>query len=153
MWWRRGGGRCPGALEPKRPGSQVCAGTFVATTPAGLSNNLPNTFDLDIDLYNCDEHAFCNSCADDNDYCRAVARHYGGVGVPYNYSGVEYTYMAALSSVGELIGANAAMRVLNEDLEYWCEASTLARVAANSVSSKKAADDAAAAWIAANAAR
>jgi hypothetical protein len=47
---------------------EVCTDTFNSTTPVGLSNNEPNNNDFrtTLDLWDCDEHAFCNSCSDDN---------------------------------------------------------------------------------------
>jgi hypothetical protein len=45
----------------------VCAETFNSTTPEGLSRDLPNNFDqTTLDLWDCDEHAFCNSCSTGN---------------------------------------------------------------------------------------
>ena len=87
-----------------------------------------------LDLFACDEHAFCHACAAGNAYCEAVAYHYGGVGVPYWVaSGVTYTY-----SSGGNIGANAAFHVLNKDLAFWCAGATLARVANGTFTSRGA---------------
>ena len=71
---------------------EVCARAFVATPPDdGDSRNANNTYWRDypgreLDLFACDEHAFCHACAAGNAYCEAVAYHYGGVGVPLRIS-------------------------------------------------------------------
>ena len=86
---------------------EVCARAFVATPPDdGDSRNANNTYWRDypgreLDLFACDEHAFCHACAAGNAYCEAVAYHYGGVGVPYWVaSGVTYTYSSG-GNIGE----------------------------------------------------
>ena len=71
---------------------EVCARTFASTAPGGgTSRNANNTFyaahpGANIDLFACDEHAFCASCSAGNAYCDAVASYYGGVGVPLRIS-------------------------------------------------------------------
>ena len=77
-----------------------------------------------LDLYSCDEHAFCQSCSEGNEYCAAVAWYYGGVGVPLRISyRTEYNYSHGM------IGANAAMHALMLDLDFWCKDATLAHIA------------------------
>ena len=45
----------------------ICVDNFISTTPANLSRDLPNEFArTTLDLWDCDEHAFCNSCSTGN---------------------------------------------------------------------------------------
>ena len=58
-------------------------------------------------------------------------RYYGGVGVPLRISyRTEYNYSHGM------IGANAAMHALMLDLDFWCEDSTLSRIAAGTFSQR-----------------
>lgn len=93
---------------------EACDGTFSPTEPLN-SSNMPNDHAVAPDLTNCDEHAFCYSCARGNAYCRAVAFYYGGVD-----GGSSFV-------IG---GAMAAYYALDDDLSFWCSDSTLAAVAA-----------------------
>lgn len=60
-----------------------------------------------VDLYACDEHAVCSACAPSNEYCTAVAEHYGTLRDPD-------------LKRKRRSGASVALRVLNEDFEFWC---------------------------------
>ena len=56
--------------------------------------------------------------------CRHVFAGGGGAQLT---EGLEYTYVH--TPTGETkIGANAAMRVLNDDLHYWCDKATLSAI-------------------------
>ena len=110
----------------------VCADEFKPTKPGRLASANRESLDSNttqssgasvrtLDLYSCDEHAFCQSCSEGNEYCAAVAWYYGGVGVPLRISyRTEYNYSHGM------IGANAAMHALMLDLDFWCKDATLA---------------------------
>ena len=113
----------------------VCADEFKPTKPGRLASANRESLDSNttqssgasvrtLDLYSCDEHAFCQSCSEGNEYCAAVAWYYGGVGVPLRISyRTEYNYSHGM------IGANAAMHALMLDLDFWCKDATLAHIA------------------------
>ena len=105
---------------------EVCNQTFNATSPVGMGHDAPAETAVDkaaLDLYSCDEHAFCLSCSGGNKHCAAVAAQYGNIGVPYADDVVDYRM------VDGKIGANSAMVALNDDLSFWCDAATLASIA------------------------
>ena len=114
---------------------EVCAGTFDATKPGGSARR-NNTFDAArapraVDLYRCDEHAFCASCSAGNAYCDAVASYYGGVGVPLRIS-----FKSVINYTDGYISATAAMHALLLDTDFWCADDTLARIEAGTFASR-----------------
>ena len=101
---------------------EVCARAFVATPPDdGDSRNANNTYWRDypgreLDLFACDEHAFCHACAAGNAYCEAVLQKYhhweskttGAGSTPSDVKGYVYKYLD----------------------NYWCRDDVLSAIAA-----------------------
>ena len=117
---------CAGGFEPTAPGSAAWA------APGGARENdvSQDVFDA-LDVYACDEHAFCRTCGEDNPYCAAVAAYYGGVGAEYPCDfGTDDWRCPYTWDSGGLVGANAAARAVDLDLELWCADDTLAAIAA-----------------------
>ena len=71
------------------------------------------------------DRAVCLRTRAPHRYCAAAAAHYGGVGVPYNLTDDIYLGYVHTPNGEKKIGANAAMRVLNDDISFWCEHSTI----------------------------
>uniref|UniRef100_A0A7S3K7B1 Exostosin GT47 domain-containing protein n=1 Tax=Aureoumbra lagunensis TaxID=44058 RepID=A0A7S3K7B1_9STRA len=105
---------------------KVCDGTFVAQPPSS-SQNIKNNEDWipangrmqnGVYLYECDEHAVCSSCFNNDDqqhgdgeHCERVAAHYSG------YGQIDSWYDKAFDATG----AEAAFFALR-DLDQWCQA-------------------------------
>ena len=113
---------CAGGFEPTAPGSAAWA------APGGARENdvSQDVFDA-LDVYACDEHAFCRTCGEDNPYCAAVAAYYGGVGAEYPCDfGTDDWRCPYTWDSGGLVGANAAARAVDLDLEL-CAPTTRSR--------------------------
>ena len=87
-------------------------------------------------LWACDAHAVCYACqggqdgtTGDDRYCAAVARYYGGAGIHVQVGDSPFKTTTA-TRTHRFIGANAAMRAVVDDRDFWCSSETLGAIAA-----------------------
>ena len=101
-----------------------------------------------VQLWACDAHAVCYACqggqdgtTTDDRYCSAVSSYYGGTGIHVQVGDSPFKQATATTHPGYedqrlFIGANAAMRAMVDDRDFWCASETLDAIAAGTFDKK-----------------